>query len=272
MKISHICPIRFTPFLSTDTRAVAGTTYIPADLMRRDDSTRLGPVTEYILVLPEQTHGTKVAWVDEKFFSRLSPDISLADTRRLFRDTDALLTSLRGIAVGVRTADCLPILFYARDIQVVGAVHAGWRGTLAGIALKTVAELVNAGAKPENILVRFAPAICGRCYEVDQELADRFADAGLSASIIPAPKLDPLTSQPIAQDKPHIDLVKANKILLTQAGIPAVNLYQSDLCTRHTSLTIAEAKGGLTHYPYYSWRRIPGTTRRNTSFVLLLPK
>lgn len=272
MKISQIEPIRFTPFLNNDPRAAAGTTYISASLMR-DDSTRLGPVAEYTIVLPEQTHGSKVGWVTEDKIKSLQLDnLSLSDTRRIFPDTDAILTSIRGLAIGVRTADCLPILFYARDIQVVGAVHAGWRGTLAGISLKTVEELVNVGAKPENIFVRFAPAICELCYEVDNDLAVRFADAGLAGAVHRAPKTDPLTFDIMAQDKPHIDLVKANKIILEKAGVPVSNFYESDLCTRHTALTIFGVKGDETHFPYYSWRRVPGTTRRNTSFVILLPK
>lgn len=272
MRISRIEPIRFTPFLSTDPRAVAGTTYIPVDLMRRDDSTRLGPMAEYTIVLPDQTHSTNVGWLDEEKLARISPDMSLNDTRRIFPDTDALLTSLRGVAIGVRTADCLPILMYARDIQVVGAVHAGWRGTLHGITKNVVATLIDAGAKPENIFVRFAPAICAQCYEVDDDLAGLFANAGLETCITTAPKTDPLTMEPVRTDKPHINLVKANRIYLSEAGIPAVNLYQSNLCTRHTSLTLADAKGASTHFSYYSWRRVPGTTRRNTSFVLLLPR
>lgn len=272
MKISQIEPIRFTPFLNTDPRAVAGTTYIPADLMRRDDSTRLGPMAEYPIVLPDQTHGTKVGWVNDESLADVSPGMSLNETRRLFPGIDALLTRMRGVAIGVRTADCLPILMYARDIQAVGAVHAGWRGTLDGIARNAVAALEEAGARPENIFVRFAPAICGLCYEVDDDLAGMFANAGLEACISNAPKADPLTMEGMDQAKPHINLVKANRTLLSEMGIPAVNFYQSDLCTRHTSLTIAGVKGGSTHYPYYSWRRVPGTTRRNTSFVLLLPK
>lgn len=272
MRISHIEPIRFTPFLSNDTRAVAGTTYISAELLRKDDSTRLGPMAEYTIVLPNQTHGDRVTWVTEENVKGLSDNSTLIDTRRLFPETDALLTTLRGLALGVRTADCLPVLLYARDIQAVGAVHAGWRGTLSGIVGKTVDELVKAGSKPENIIVRFAPAICGECYEVSQDLAERFVAAGLGASVHTAPELDPLTDSAMAPDKPHINLVKANEILLTRAGMPSANFYQSDLCTRHTSLVIAGVNGMDTHYPYYSYRRVPGTTRRNTSFVLLLPK
>ena len=272
MRISQIEPIRLTPFINHDSQAVAGTTYIHSELMRRDDSTRLGPMAEYTIVLPEQTHGAKVSWVDREILQHISEDMSLHQTRKLFPDTDSILTSERGVALGVRSADCLPILLYAKDIQAVGAVHAGWRGTLSGIASVTIEELFRAGAKPENIYVRFAPAICGECFEVERSLADSFVNAGLGESLLQAPRLDPLTEAIMAHDKPHIDLVKANKILMTRAGIPSANIFQSDLCTRHTSLTIAGINGGSTHYPYYSWRRVPGTTRRNTSFVLLLPK
>lgn len=272
MKVSQIEPIRFTPFLANDPRAVAATTYVPSSLMRRDDSTRLGPMAEYTIMLPSQTHGTRVAWVGPQDVARITPGTTLADTRRLFPDTDALLTSMRGTAIGVRTADCLPILLYARDIQVVGAVHAGWAGTLGLIASRAVQELFDAGASPESVMVRFAPSICGMCYEVGEDLAERFESAGLGCAIVAAPRLDPLTGEEWDSSRPHIDLVKANRRILADAGIPVANFYESGLCTRHTALTLADTGGTRTLYPYHSWRRTVGTTRRNTSFVLLLPK
>lgn len=272
MKIASIEPIRFTPFISSDPRAVAGTSYIPGGVVRRDDGTRIGPVAEYTILLPTQTHGTNVAWVEESEMERVTPGMTLAETRHLFPDTDGLLTRLRGLAIGVRAADCLPIVMYARDIQAVGAVHAGWRGTLASIAGKAAAMLMEAGADPANILVRFAPCICALCFEVGDEVAGKFVEAGLGDAVSLTCRHDPLHDRPWAEHKPHIDLVKANRVILSRAGIPASNFFQSDLCTRHTSLTIASPKGTATHYAYHSWRRQPGTTRRNTSFVLLLPK
>lgn len=272
MKITRIEPIRITPFLNADHRAVAGTSYVSPVLMRRDDSTRIGPLSEYPILLPAQSHGSRVAWVDEDDMERLGSGCTMAGMRRHLPDTDALLTRLRGVAMGVRTADCLPILLYARDIQAVGAVHAGWRGTLGGIAAKAVGELCRAGASPDSIMVRFAPAVCGLCYEVDAELARKFTDAGLGISVVRAPETDPLTGGPFDTTRPHIDLVKANRKLLADAGVPSTNFYQSDLCTRHTALIIAGAKDEKTLYPYHSWRRNPGTTRRNTSFVVLIPR
>lgn len=272
MKITQIGPIRITPFLNADPRAVAGTSYVSPVLMRRDDSTRMGLLSEYPILLPAQSHSSHVAWVDEDDMERIGSNYTMAEMRRLLPDTDAVLTRLRGVAVGVRTADCLPILLYARDIQAVGAVHAGWRGTLSGIAAKAVEELCRAGASPDSIMVRFAPAVCSLCYEVDTELAQKFVDAGLGISVVRAPETDPLTGNRCDTSRPHIDLVKANRKLLADAGIPLANFYQSDLCTRHTALTIAGAKDEKTSYPYYSWRRNPGTTRRNTSFVVLIPR
>lgn len=272
MKIRDIEPIRITPFISSDPRAVAGTSYISGGVMRRDDKTQVGPVAEYTILLPTQTHGTKVTWVGEEDLARVKPGMSFAETRKLFPDTDGLLTKLRGVAIGVRAADCLPIVMYARDIQAVGAVHAGWRGTHSMIAGKAVRMLIEAGADPSEILVRFAPCICGLCYEVGEELAEKFVDAGLGDAVSRICKRDPLNGEPWAELKPHIDLVKANRIILAREGIPAANFFQSDLCTRHTSITLASPKEVATHYVYHSWRRSCGTTRRNTSFVLLIPK
>lgn len=271
MKISDIEPIRVTPYLIGDNRAVAGTTYLSSSLKTRDDASRLDPMGAYPIVLPTQTHSSNVAWVREEDVKPLSLTSDISETCRLYPDTDALLTTLRGVAIGVRTADCLPILLYARDIQAVGVVHAGWRGTLSGIAGMAVAQLKAAGADPANIMVRFAPAICGLCYEVDNELAQRFAEAGLACAIERAPSIDPLTEEKWDELKPHIDLVKANSKILSDVGIPTINFYRSELCTRHTSLMLLDADGARTIYPYHSWRRESGTSERNTTFVLLLP-
>ena len=188
------------------------------------------------IVLPQQTHTTNVGIVTD-------PDDQ-------FPDTDALITQLPRVAVGIRTADCVPLLLHAPDIEAVAAIHAGWRGTIGGIVDNTVRELQYMGADPGKISAAFGIAVCGNCYEVDRELADRFSAEGFSEAVIE-------TFQ-----KPHIDLVRANTIRLERCGIASTNIRHTDLCTLHS----VSDNGELL---FHSWRRCPGLLHRNYTFIYL---
>lgn len=232
----------------------------------------LDPVGEHSLILPQQTHSGNIRWVTEADMDRIRELPAQSGTQPLFPSTDGLLTTLRGVAIGVCTADCFPILLYARDIQAAGAVHAGWRSSLAGIVGNAVESLKEHGASPQEIFVRFGPGICRDCFETSEEIAALFRDAGYGDCIAAAPKIDPLTGEIPAQNSPHIDLVKVNEKQFLMHDVPAANLRRSDLCTRHTSLTLLHGGAPRTFYPYHSFRRENGTEERNTTFVLLIPR
>ena len=88
---------------------------------------------------------------------------------------DGMVTASRGIALGIFTADCVPILMVDETREVAGALHAGWRGTLADIAAEGVRAMMALGARPHAIRAAMGPAIGGCCFEVDADLAERFA-------------------------------------------------------------------------------------------------
>lgn len=90
-------------------------------------------------------------------------------------EADGLLSFPGGPAVGVRTADCVPILLADRVSGAVAAVHAGWRGVVAGIAPAAVAGL---GSRPASILAAIGPAIGPCCFEVGLEVVDALVDGG----------------------------------------------------------------------------------------------
>ncbi len=90
---------------------------------------------------------------------------------------DALVTATPGLAVGVLTADCAPILLADAQAGVVGAAHAGWKGALAGIAEAAVAKMVELGASPERVVAAIGPCISQAAYEVGPEFVARFRDA-----------------------------------------------------------------------------------------------
>lgn len=90
---------------------------------------------------------------------------------------DALVTATPGLAIGILTADCGPILFADDKARVIGAAHAGWKGALYGIAENTIAAMESLGAKRQNIRAVLGPAISAANYEVGPEFIVRFIEA-----------------------------------------------------------------------------------------------
>ena len=109
-----------------------------------------------------------------------SPNVVVADAPWSQAErprADAIVTRTPGIAIGIGTADCGPVLFADGEARVVGAAHAGWRGALTGVLDATIAEMERLGARRERIAAAAGPMISQRNYEVGQDLIDRFLDA-----------------------------------------------------------------------------------------------
>ncbi len=102
---------------------------------------------------------------------------------------DALVTDRAGLALGILTADCGPILFADPKARVIGAAHAGWKGALSGIVDNTIAAMETLGARRADIRAALGPAISAESYEVGPEFVFRFvdADAANAAYFIPSP-------------------------------------------------------------------------------------
>ncbi|HEX9932079.1 MAG TPA: peptidoglycan editing factor PgeF [Allosphingosinicella sp.] len=90
---------------------------------------------------------------------------------------DALVTDRPGLALGILTADCAPVLLADRHAGVVGAAHAGWKGAFSGVVEATVAAMETLGAERARIAAAVGPCIARRSYEVDEEFLRRFAEA-----------------------------------------------------------------------------------------------
>jgi len=103
---------------------------------------------------------------------------------------DAMVTTTPGIAIGVLTADCGPVLFADAGARVIGAAHAGWKGALTGVLESTIAAMEGLGAKRESILAELGPSISRRNYEVGPEFVARFVEAspGNERYFVPSPK------------------------------------------------------------------------------------
>jgi YfiH family protein len=89
---------------------------------------------------------------------------------------DAAVTASRGVALGILTADCAPVLFADPEAGVIGAAHAGWRGAIDGVLEATVAAMEGLGAERARISAAVGPTISQRAYEVGPEFLDRFLD------------------------------------------------------------------------------------------------
>jgi len=118
------------------------------------------------LITMDQIHGDRI-WIIDKPLAASRPPLNCR--------SDALLTDQREIAIGVLTADCVPIVLVDPRHSVIGIIHAGWRGTLLGIARKTLYEMIHHfGTLPEDLLVAIGPSIGECCYEVDRDVMDLF--------------------------------------------------------------------------------------------------
>lgn len=132
------------------------------------------------------------------------------------READALVSDVSGVALAIGTADCVPILL-SDGAGRVGAAHAGWRGTVADVAGRVVDAMVALGARADTISAALGPSICPRCFEVGPEVAEAFA--AISGSVIPGGA------------KPHVDLRRANRVMLERAGVPAAAIDDAPPCT-----------------------------------------
>jgi YfiH family protein len=161
---------------------------------------------------------------------------------------DALATRTPGLLLGVQTADCVPILLADTRQRVVAAIHAGWRGTLARIAVKALGRMrMEFGTRPRDVVAALGPAIGRCCYEVGPEIAQAFAAQFRAAADWfdgPFEQLahgeEPLwlpwlTMMPPGHVPPpprvQLDLRTANRWQLADAGVPDTRIAVSDLCT-----------------------------------------
>jgi polyphenol oxidase len=161
---------------------------------------------------------------------------------------DALATRTQGLLLGVQTADCVPILLADTRHRAVAAIHAGWRGTLARIAAKTLGRMrMEFGTKPRDIIAALGPAIGRCCYEVGPEVAQAFAmqfpkaaewfdgpfaqlASGEEPLNLPWMTMMPPGHTPLPL-RVNLDLHAANRWQLLDAGVPAAQIAVSELCT-----------------------------------------
>ena len=145
------------------------------------------------------------------------------DARNDTENCDALTTRAAGILLGVKTADCVPLLLGDARTGAVAAIHAGWRGTVAGIVSLTLARMNEEyGTRAEDLQVAIGPAANGCCYEVGGEVIEAFGRS--------FPRLGHLLT-PTREGHALIDLQEANRELLIEAGAASERIHLAPLCT-----------------------------------------
>jgi YfiH family protein len=180
-----------------------------------------------------QVHGDRVFILDRA-------DLSPEEVKT--READAIVTSINGIAIGVLTADCVPILLHDRKNGVIAAIHAGWKGTAQKIARKCVKTMQERfGTEPKHVTAAIGPAIGPCCYRVNDDVV---AAVGYTDRV----------AKP-CEFHWKLDLQKANMLQLQEEGV--VEIDNSGICT--------SCRNDL----FFSHRKEGGRTGRQLSFICM---
>ncbi|AHM62281.1 YfiH family protein [Flammeovirgaceae bacterium 311] len=181
-------------------------------------------VGEHQLYLPSQVHKTNITRV------------SSHTEKQELMETDALITNEKGLCIAVLAADCVPILLYDRKNAAVGAVHSGWRGTVAHILKKTLQEMQSAfGTRGTDLLACIGPSVCQESYEVGPEVVQEVEKAfGAHSDLL----------NPQAGQKARLDLWMANKMQLQEFGVKDSAIEITNLCTVKNNQHFFSARKG----------------------------
>lgn len=192
------------------------------------------------LVTVNQVHGDDILVIDEA-----NPDFS----HFLKLECDGIITNQPDVMIGICVADCIPILLLDPVRRVVAALHAGWKGTAAGIARKGVEAFVKLfNSDPRDIMAAVGPGIGQCCYEVDAPVMEAFAKGGQDTALF---------TRESGEGKYRFDLSAANHHQLMWAGVPEANIESANLCV------------SCNKDLFFSYRRDGGETGRQMGFIML---
>ena len=193
-------------------------------------TTRRDSAMPYPVIQGHQVHGDRIAVIDR-------PEL----TREDLEGYDAFICKFPGIAIGVRTADCVPILLYDPVQRVVAAIHSGWKGTVLKIAQKTIGLMkCDSGCLPENLRAIIGPAIGPNSFQVGPEVVDKFRNTGFPMTQIWSFRGEG-DGSPMSGGH-HIDLYTANRWILEESGVRDIQVFDIDTFT-DTSFFSARREG-----------------------------
>lgn len=165
-----------------------------------------------------QTHTNKVRLVN-------ASDAGEGIIKESFPGYDGMVTNEPGIMLATVEADCVPVYMLDPDKKVIAMVHSGWKGTAGKIAVDAIKLMSeNFGCRAEDILVCFGPCICGKCYEVSDDLIPKFEET------YPKEQVNQFF-EPKPNRKYMLDLIKAITFALLDEGLKEENIDKPDACT-----------------------------------------
>lgn len=191
------------------------------------------------LVVPKQVHSVTIR--------------TIRSTEDEPGEADALLTDVPGVLIGVGTADCVPVLLVDTKRRAVAAIHAGWRGTVAGITELAVAKMEAAfGSEPRDLRAAIGPSIGACCYAVGEEVRGEFAARfGYAGGLF---------RESLVAGTPYLDLWEANRRQLLDAGVGKDRIVVTGLCT-------ACARDAEGRRRFFSHRDEQGRTGRQLNVI-----
>jgi hypothetical protein len=173
-------------------------------------------ISDHRLIMPHQVHLTKATTIDEAFLN-----LSVDEQQQQLEGVDALMTHVKGVCIGVSTADCIPVLLYDPEHHAVCAIHAGWRGTVQRIVEVACNQMTQVyGSHPQHMMAQIGPGISLDSFEVGDEVYEAFVKAGFDMS--PISRHD---------EKWHIDLPLCNRLQLEAFGLPSHQISTAPDCT-----------------------------------------
>ena len=220
-------------FFSTKQGASAGSPYYNEEVLKE------AGLLDMQLIWPGQVHKDEISVIKE----RETEPVSIPDT-------DGLITNVPGVLLTTVHADCLPVWFYDPEHNAIGLVHAGWRGTAAGIAAKAVRKMgTHYGSRPEAMQCVIGSGISACCFEVGPEVYVAFKEIWDFTDTFSRPE----------GEKYFLDIKGINRQQLLEEGVKAENVKVSAHCT------CCEPE------QFCSYRREGGTYRRMGAGLCLLP-
>lgn len=182
------------------------------------------------LIIPIQTHSDNVEVVDLK--------------KSEYPDCDALMTNKKNIAIALNFADCVPIIFYEPVSKVIAVAHAGWRGTVAKIAVKTIQKMkTEFNCKAKNIIAAIGPAIDKCCFEVGEDVLEKLLSTIKEEE------------RKFVFDEKNVDLKSVNKFQILASGVTKIDLCEDCTCCNSEL--------------FFSYRGENGHTARHSAIIML---
>ena len=220
-----------------------------------EEAGKAGLVNREHMVRTDQTHTANVLTVTEEH-------LSMGILReREYTNIDGLITNKRGITLITSHADCNALFFYDPKQQAIGLAHSGWKGTLQEIGAQIIRQMsTEFDTQPEDLIVGIGPALCQTCFEVDEDVAQKFYQKNPAWKTMAFQREIGICSETGEERRKHyIDLKSVVRETLMRSGVKPENIHDMGLCSK--------CRPDL----FYSYRGQKGKNGNMVSVMMLRP-